>query len=167
MPRNSRPSPNQPDRSSTPESAEAHAVGTFLRNLADRAETNSDLAREIRAALAESGLLASSDRPRQERAIKARHNKRDQAPLPGPLEARDVTLPMPLDPFRVLRDQGEKGLQDALEPLDLAELRALVRRHRLDPARISARWTQRERVIQLIVTQVRAYAGYGTAFSHV
>jgi hypothetical protein len=167
MPRNSRPTPNQPGRSSTSESAEAHAVGTFLRNLADRAETNSDLAREIRTALAESGLLASSDQPRQEQAIKARHNKRDQAKEPGPPEGRDVTSPIPLDPFRVLRDQGEKGLQDALEPLDLAELRALVRRHRLDPARISARWSQRERVIQLIVTQVRAYAGYGTAFSHV
>jgi hypothetical protein len=162
MPRSSRPSPNQPDRSSTSESAEAHAVGTFLRNLADRAEANYDLAREIRTALTESGLLASGDQPRQERAIKTRHGKQDQA-----TEGGDVTSPIPLDPFRVLRDQGEKGLQDALESLDLAELRALVRRHRLDPARISARWSQRERVIHLIVTQVRAYAGYGTAFSHV
>jgi hypothetical protein len=167
MPRNSRSSPNQPGRSSTSESTEAHAVGTFLRNLAHRAETNSDLAREIRTALTESGLLASSDRPRQERAIKARHDKRDQAKEPVHPDGGDVTSPIPLDPFRVLRDQGEKGLQDALEPLDLAELRALVRRHRLDPARISARWSQRERVIQLIVSQVRAYAGYGTAFSHV
>jgi hypothetical protein len=167
MPRNSRPSPNQPGRSSTSESVEAHLVGTFLRNLAVQAETNSDLAREIQTALRESGLLASNEQPRKERAIKARHDKRNQAKEPGNPEGEDVTSPIPVDPFRVLRDQGEKGLQDALEPLDLAELRALVRRHRLDPARISARWSQRERVIQLIVTQVRAYAAYGTAFSHV
>ena len=80
MPRSSsHPSSNQPDRSSTSESAEAHAVGTFLRNLADRAETNSDLAREIQTALTESGLLTSSDQRRQERAVKARQDKRDQA----------------------------------------------------------------------------------------
>jgi hypothetical protein len=167
MPRSSRPGPNQPGWSSTSEISEAHAVGMFLRNLAARAEANSDLAREIQAALTESGLLASNDRPRRERAAKTGQDKRDQAKEPGHPEGGDVTPPIPLDPFRVLRDQGEKGLQDALEPLDLAELRALVRRHRLDPARISARWSQRERVIQLIVTQVRAYAGYGTAFSHV
>ena len=167
MPRSSRPGPNQPGLSSTSEISEAQAVGMFLRNLAARAETNPDLAREIQSALIESGLLATSDRPRQERVTKARQDKCDQARGPAHPEGGDVTPPIPLDPFRMLRDQGEKGLQDALEPLDLAELRALVRRHRLDPARISARWSQRERVIQLIVTQVRAYASYGTAFSHV
>jgi hypothetical protein len=167
MPRSSHPGSNQPDRRSTSESVEARAVGNFLRNLAARAETNSDLAREIQTALTESGLLTSSDRLRQEQAVKARQDKRDQAKEPGRPEGGNVTPTTSPDPFRILRDQGEKGLQDALESLELAELRALVRRHRLDPARISARWTQRGRVIQLIVTQVKAYSSYGTAFSHV
>jgi hypothetical protein len=163
MPRSSRPNPDRPDLGSTSQITDTRAVGTFLRNLAARAETDAELAREIQAALIESGLLAPSNRPRRRRATKARPERRVQGQEPVHPEGGDISL----DPFRVLRDQGEQGLRDALEALDLTELRALVRRHRLDPARISARWAQRERVIQLIVTQVRAYASHGAAFSHV
>ncbi|HEY8322936.1 MAG TPA: hypothetical protein VIG77_00485 [Ktedonobacterales bacterium] len=50
---------------------------------------------------------------------------------------------------------------------DLPTLRAIVRERRLDPARISARWTARERVISLIVDQVKARANHGQAFRRV
>ena len=59
-------------------------------------------------------------------------------------------------PFAVLRESGEPGLQQALAALDLASLKAIVRAYRLDPARISARWTAPERIIELIVEQAQA-----------
>jgi hypothetical protein len=71
------------------------------------------------------------------------------------------------DPFALLRDRGEAHLRTHLAALDLPALRQIIRVHRLDPARISARWTNRERLVALIVDQVRARADHGKAFSRV
>jgi hypothetical protein len=60
-----------------------------------------------------------------------------------------------------------EGLRAALSALQLPALRVIVRERRLDPARISARWTARERVISLIVDQVKARANHGHAFERV
>ena len=149
MPRSSRRAADESAASSRPEAQKTQAVGAFLRNLAARADADAVLAREIEMALVESGLLQTSDRPR-----------------PVPKEPRKSST-APIDPFRVLRDEGDESLYNWLQSLELPELRAIVRRHRLDPARISARWRDRERVIQLIVSQVKAQASYGKAFSHV
>jgi hypothetical protein len=67
----------------------------------------------------------------------------------------------------VLRVSGEVGLRATLDALELVTLRQIVRAHRLDPARISARWTVRERVIALIVDQVKARANHGKAFARI
>src|SRR5271165_7504068 len=134
MPRSSRRGADEPAASSGPEVQKTHAVGAFLRNLAARADADAALAREIEMALVESGLLPSPDRPRSA-------SKEPRKPPTAPI-----------DPFRVLRDEGDESLHNRLESLELPELRAVVRRHRLDPARISARWRDRERVIQLIVS---------------
>jgi hypothetical protein len=67
----------------------------------------------------------------------------------------------------LLREGGESGLRAALAGLDLASLRQLVRTHRLDPNRVSARWSAHERVVALIVDQVRARANHGKAFARV
>jgi len=72
-----------------------------------------------------------------------------------------------MDPFALWRTQGEDALRDALNGLDLAALRALVRTHRLDPARVASRWTARDRVIALIMTQVKARLNHGRAFERV
>ncbi|HYM26651.1 MAG TPA: hypothetical protein VET66_00750 [Steroidobacteraceae bacterium] len=72
-----------------------------------------------------------------------------------------------LDPFALLRSGGEDGLRRALGVADVATLHRIVRTHRLDPARVSARWTARERLVELIVTQVRARASHGQAFARV
>ncbi|MGO8949023.1 MAG: hypothetical protein ACLQUY_15525 [Ktedonobacterales bacterium] len=166
MPRSSRRDALHPSSSSAPEIEGVSAVGTFLRNLADRADANAALAREIGLALAESGLLAASDRPRRSRMSQRKPGAaKDVAPLA--LTEVSNTPTAPLDPFRVLHDQGKEGLGEILGSMELAELRAIVRRHRLDPARISARWRDRERVIQLIMSQVQAYENYGKAFAHV
>ncbi len=149
MPRSSRRAADEPAASSRSEVQKTQAIGAFLRNLAARADADAALAREIEMALIESGLLPTSDRLR-----------------PPPKEPPKSPA-APIDPFRVLRDEGDESLYNCLQSLELPELRAVVRRHRLDPARISARWRDRERVIQLIVSQVKAQASYGKAFSHV
>jgi hypothetical protein len=80
--------------------------------------------------------------------------------------AREVVAP-PLDPFAILRQSNEQGLREALAALDLASLKAIVRAYRLDPARLSARWTAPERIIELIVEQALARLNHGRAFERV
>jgi hypothetical protein len=96
-------------------------------------------------------------------AIKTTSGETAQA-VPRP--AREVVAP-PLDLFAVLRQSGEQGLREALVALDTASLKAIVRVYRLDPARISARWTAPERVIELIVEQALARLNHGRAFERV
>jgi hypothetical protein len=72
-----------------------------------------------------------------------------------------------VDPFAVLRDEGENALRAHLEAFTTSDLQGIIRAHRLDPARISARWTNRARLVDLIVAQVRARADHGKAFSRV
>ena len=152
MPRGSRT--NQ-QTNATDTEAEGQAVGQFLRGLATRAEADPALAAQIQGALQESGLLA-----RKKNSSTAKGKAQPTAAASTPAEA-------PPDPFQVLREHGEAGLRATLETFDLAALRVIVRTHRLDPARISARWNARERVIELIVTQVMARANHGKAFSRV
>jgi hypothetical protein len=80
--------------------------------------------------------------------------------------AREAVAP-PLDPFAILRQSNEQGLREALAALDLASLKAIVRAYRLDPARLSARWTAPERIIELIVEQALARLNHGRAFERV
>jgi hypothetical protein len=138
---------------------EATAIAAFLRALAARAERDADFAASLAAAMAESGLLARGP------ATPARATARAGA---ARREAESSAQATPtVDPFAALRQGGEAELRAALAPLGLAMLHDLVRTHRLDPARISARWSSRERLTQLIVTQVRARADHGKAFARV
>ncbi len=146
------------------------ALVAFLRNLAARAEADTAFAAQLDTALRESGLL---DRPRTAHATL-------ESPA-APARKRSGSRPRTVtrdawqqfagsdlpDPFALLRDRGEAGLRASLDALDLPALRALVRLHRLDPERIAARWTVRDRIIALYVTQVRARADHGKAFSRV
>lgn len=139
-------------------------VAAFLRALARRAETDAVFAGQLRAALAESGLTAATDAPAAGASARSRRAARNAASA-APEAAPAANAPP--DPFSVYRAQGEERLRATLDGLDLAALRAIVRAHRLDPARISARWTTRERVIGLIVDQVKARANHGRAFERV
>lgn len=140
-------------RDATPE--QRRAVATFLRRLADQAERDEALAATLHALLAESGLLTTGDA--------LAHGKGRTARPAGTARPTEGAV----DPFPLLRDGGESGLRARLDTLDLAALRQIVRAHRLDPARISARWTARERVVNLIVEQTRARVNHGKAFSRV
>ena len=137
--------------------ADTQAVGSFLRSLASRVESDAALALQIQGALEESGLLERREAADSRKGKKARV-KHPAVPAP---------VATPSDPFRILREHGEKELREELEKVDLGDLHAIVRTYRLDPARISSRWTRRERVIELIVTQVVAQASVGRAFSRV
>jgi hypothetical protein len=137
--------------------ADMKAVGSFLRGLASRVESDAALALQIQSALEESGLL--------ERRETTGGRKVKKAPVKNPTAPAPAATPP--DPFRILREHGEKELRETLEKVDFDDLHAIVRTYRLDPARISSRWTRRERVIELIVTQVAAQASFGRAFSRV
>ncbi len=147
---------------------ERAAVSAWLQSLAARAENDPTFAAQMLAALRESGLMValSGEAP----ASEPRSATGRRAPTRG-ARARGAGVPAsetpPPDPFSVYRAQGEAGLRAMLDGLELASLRAIVRERRLDPARISARWTTRERVITLIVDQVKARANHGHAFEHV
>lgn len=141
---------------------ETRAVSAFLRALAARAEGDPALAEQIAAALRESGLLVGDVTGNAHVSLAAKPMGRKRSMGRAPVGAGEAP-----DPFVVLRERGEAGLRATLEGMELAVLRQIVRTHRLDPARISARWTARERVITLIVDQVRARANHGKAFSRV
>lgn len=139
------------------------SVAAFLRELAQQAESDSAFARHLRTALTKSGLLdagADTSRPLASAKPRARTSSRTEARTPASAET-------PPDPFGIYRGQGEDALRATLDALDLATLRAIVRTHRLDPARISARWSARDRVINLIIEQVRARYNHGRAFERI
>lgn len=143
---------------------DGRGLAAFLRDLAERAERDPTLAAHLREALHASGLLDSTPaRPRSGAPITPPNASTRRRRHSTDAASHD----QPPDPFVLLRERGEAGLRAALEGLDLAALRAIVRVHRLDPARISARWTARERVVELIVKQVRGRASLGKAFARV
>jgi hypothetical protein len=142
---------------------DAERVAAFLRSLATQAEGDAELAGKLQAALEESGLAPAAKAGKATRAAKR--------PTGAPARQAAAThVPLadaPLDPFAVYRERGEEALRSALAEQDLAALRGLIRAHRLDPARISARWTVPERLIALILQQVQARANIGKAFAHI
>lgn len=142
-------------------------VAAFLRALARRADTDPAFAEQLRAALAESGLAAATGAPATGASARSRRAARNAAGAANAATTAISAADAPPDPFSVYRAQGEERLRATLDGLDLPTLRAIVRAHRLDPARISARWTTRERVIGLIVDQVKARANHGRAFERV
>lgn len=157
-------------------SANGGAVAAWLRALAAQAQRDPTLAAQVLDTLRESGLAealrentqptpAAATTPAAPSPRAARSSRRAPASA-TPTPSADPTAAPP-DPFSVFRAKGEHGLRANLETLDLTTLRAIVRSHRLDPARISARWTARERVIALIVDQVKARANHGRAFEHI
>jgi inactivated superfamily I helicase len=144
MPRAKRPANTTEGETRT---NEAQALVETLRAVASQIEADPTLAVRLMA-----GTAATAE-----------HEAPAQA---TPRPAREVVAP-PLDPFTVLRQSGEQGLQEALASLDLASLKAIVRAYRLDPARISARWTTPERIVELIVEQAQARLNHGRAFERV
>jgi hypothetical protein len=140
---------------------ELGAVARFLRGLADRAEQDPAFGQQIATLLAEAGLLpGSASAPAGKRAARAGSAGRR-------VGGAAVSAAVDVDPYSLLRTEGDETLRARLSTLTPTELHSVIRTHRLDPARISARWTSPARLIDLIVAQVRARADHGKAFSRV
>lgn len=75
-----------------------------------------------------------------------------------------VQVPEGLDPFQIYYDQGGLGLQQALEPMDAATLKAILAHYALDPARSYTRWRKPERLTAFIIERVKALSNKGQAF---
>lgn len=139
---------------SAPGRDDAEAAAKLLRDLAERAERDPAFGVQLAEAVRASGLLDAAPHPSaRKKSVRAAKRAPATAELP--------------DPFQVLRQHGEDTLRAQLAQLDIASLRQIVRAHRLDPARISARWTASNRVVALIVDQVRARANHGRAFERI
>ncbi|HEU4782718.1 MAG TPA: hypothetical protein VFS83_05200 [Ktedonobacterales bacterium] len=147
---------------SAPGRDDAEAAARLLRELAERAERDPAFGIKLAEAVRSSGLLDATTWQLAESPSAPTRKK----PASGAKRPTAATAGPP-DPFQVLRKDGEDGLRAHLAQLDIAALRQIVRAHRLDPARISARWTATERVITLIVDQVRARANHGRAFERL
>jgi hypothetical protein len=144
----------------TPGRDDAEAAARLLRELADWAERDPAFGTQLAEAVRSSGLLDTTS-PQSSATASPRKKPANDA------KRLAATASILLDPFHVLRKDGEDGLRAQLAQLDIAALRQIVRAHRLDPARISARWTATDRVITLIVEQVRARANHGRAFERL
>jgi hypothetical protein len=104
---------------------ELHQVTDLFRRLADRANADPTTARQLRDALAESGLLD----------------------VYGTRSTLDV-----LD---LLDAGGEAVLRTRLQSLQIAELREIIAAHQYDPEKQSARWRSAARLIDLIVAHAQ------------
>jgi hypothetical protein len=141
------------------------AISAFLRSVADRADRDPELARRVAAVLRNGGVAVEAAAVREQPA-----RSRLRASTRGAQAAQRATVTAsesPLDPFAIVRRGGEQALRAALDSLDLASLRRVVRAYHLDPNRVASRWSARERVITLIVEQVRARVRLGSAFERV
>jgi len=76
---------------------------------------------------------------------------------------RNRRAPGILDPFEVF-GQGEPVLRDALHKLTVDQLKDIVSQHAIDSSKLALKWHSQERLIELIVTTVRARIEKGDAF---
>ena len=131
------------------------AVRAFIQALAQRAQEDRAFAAQLAHVLRESGL--GSLPARTVRGVRGASTKP---------KGRESPVSAP-DPFRLLREGGESHLRATLRQQPVPALRHIVRTHRLDPARVSARWSAPDRLIDLIVERVSARANHGRAFERV
>ena len=152
-------------------------IAAFLRALADCVEQDPAFGRALLAIYAQSCSTGPGaddvSAPRKARTRRAASRPQGtQVPSAATAQSAATSAPSPTpdpptDPFALLRAHGEAALRARLGELEPASLRSMIRAYRLDPARISARWSARERLVDLIVEQVRARTSLGRAFERV
>jgi len=69
-----------------------------------------------------------------------------------------------VDVFQILAKEGNKGLLEFLDTLELDELKRIISEHRLDPSGLSLKWRKRQRLIELIVERTRSRSVHGDVF---
>jgi hypothetical protein len=81
---------------------------------------------------------------------KARKNRTQADPLP--------------DVFAVQKEKGEEEFRFWLRSLNLRMLKAVVKANGFDPGKISQRWTEPDKFVELIAEQTAARLRRGSAF---
>lgn len=69
-----------------------------------------------------------------------------------------------IDPQQVCAEGGESGLREALMPLKTDQLKDVISAHGMDPSRLAMKWSNRDRLIEHIVTTSLARSKKGDAF---
>jgi hypothetical protein len=82
-------------------------------------------------------------------------------PLRG--KRRNRREPGVFDPFELFA-QGEHTLRQALEGLDIDQLKDIVSEHAMDSAKLALKWRSPTRLVDLIVSTVRTRIEKGEAF---
>lgn len=92
--------------------------------------------------------------------------RRIEAALEGfpPPKTGSKRQPPVIDPQQICADNGEAGLRDALISLDTEQLKDVISAHGMDASRLAMKWTNRDRLIEHIVTTSLARAKKGDAF---
>lgn len=112
----------------------------FIDIVADEAEQNAAFAEKLKGILAAGG----------ETSLLGKRRK----------------LESPGDPFEICQAGGDERLKTWLNGLELEQLKAIVRQHRLDPTRNSDKWKTKERFIELVMERVPARLRQGDSFRH-
>jgi hypothetical protein len=68
-----------------------------------------------------------------------------------------------VDPYALI-PHGEASLRSALEPLSTEQLKDIISAFSLDSSRLALKWKDRDRLVDLIVANVRARMEKGDAF---
>ena len=68
------------------------------------------------------------------------------------------------DPFRILSEEGPDALKARLSRLTQRELKVLIQDNRLDPSRLSAKWTDREKLVELAFDRLMSRSKHGSVF---
>ena len=76
---------------------------------------------------------------------------------------RNRRAPGVLDPFELFAE-GEQRLRRALEDLKIDQLKDIVSEHAMDSSKLALKWRSPERLVDLIVSTVRARIEKGDAF---
>ena len=76
---------------------------------------------------------------------------------------RNRRAPGVLDPFEQF-SQGEQSLRQALQALNVDQLKDIVSEHAMDSSKLALKWHSAERLVDLIVSTVRARLEKGDAF---
>lgn len=105
--------------------------------VADEAETNSAFATKLEAIL---------------------------APLPQKPAAKSKGKTIAPDVFTEFEAKGGEEFAFWLRTLDIATLKAIVRMNEFDPTKKTARWSDSDKFVPLIVEQVQSRMKRGTAF---
>jgi hypothetical protein len=122
-------------------------IAAVLQVIADQARSDPEFLDKLERALKSPSKRLATTRVRPRRADRP-HRR----------------APAVLDPFEILRAEGEAGLRERLVDLSLDELRDIVAEYRVEPYTLAMKWKTPSRLIDLIVTTIEQRSRKGEAF---